>query len=255
MAETMGLIAAMAMEARAILRRFSPWKPFRIHGLPAYRLAIAGADCVLIESGMGTDKAAAATEALLKDVSPRSLVSFGIAGAVETGIRIGDVMVARHATSFEGGKLSAGRPLAALSQTAYRAAERALEAHGVRLYVGTTITTAGPQPPLSLLKSWMHPILDMETAAIARVAAAYKIPLVSIRSISDSPDQPLPMALEDLIDENGGMRIGHIAGRCLRHPSLLLALIRVGKNGAKAAENAAPVVAEMLADAQRSGAS
>lgn len=239
----------MAMEARPVLRLLAPWKRFTAHGLPMYRLSPAGTECVLVESGMGADRAAGATEALLAAFSPRYLVSFGIAGAVEPDIHIGDVIVARHVASFEHGDLGQGRALASLSQEAHRAAGRATESRDARLYLGTAITTAGPQPSLSKLGALTHPILEMETAAIARVAEEHGTPLLSIRSVSDAPEEPIPMPFEYLIDERGALRIGRIVGELLRHLSLLPRLIRVGRNGAKASENAAVVVAAILENA------
>jgi adenosylhomocysteine nucleosidase len=248
MTETIGLIAAMAMEARPVLLVLGPWTQFTVSGRPLYHLALDGVECVLVESGIGAERAAAASEAILSACSPRYLVSFGIAGAVEPEIHIGDVIVARNAATFEHGALGHIRALACLSKKAYQAVVHAVEAHGIRLFDGTAITTTGPQPPESLLGTWTHPILEMETAAIADVAQKHGTPLLSIRSISDAPEEPIPMAVEDLVDENGTLRVARIAGRLLRHPSMLSRLIRVGRNGARASENAAMVVTTILRD-------
>ena len=57
----------------------------------------------------------------------------------------------------------------------------------------------------------MHPILEMETAGIAQVAAENGIPLLSIRAISDGPRAPIPFNLGEMMDEDANLRAGRTA--------------------------------------------
>jgi hypothetical protein len=84
-------------------------------------------------------------------------------------------------------------------------------------------------------------IVDMESAAAARVAAAYALPLAVIRAVSDSADQSLPKAVLKGMKPDGGMDLKGVLGSLARDPRQLPALIRTGREaerGFKALERA-----------------
>jgi nucleoside phosphorylase len=255
MAATIGLIAAMGMEARPVLRLLGPWERYPLHGYRAYRFTSAGAECILVESGMGMEKAEAASRALLSAVEPLCLVSFGIAGTVETDVHVGDVILATRASMLENGRTGPPRALASLPEAARRAADLSLGSIGARLYTGTAVTTRGEQPSPRQLAGFAHPMLEMETIGIARAAEEHGTPLLSIRSMSDTPDEPIPCAMDELMDPEHTLRLSNIVRICLRHPSIVARLLRFSRNGRTAAENAAVAVAAILKDPSLLGGS
>lgn len=243
---TVGLVAAMPQESKALLKQVARWKPHRIGRFRAYRFAISQWDCWLIESGMGVACAEEATRVLLKEVAPKFLVSFGIAGAVEAKLQIGDVVAAEGTCMLLGNKLTAVQPLAIVTQPARKAVSAALKKEGGRLWLGTAITTRGSQLTGMRTGITEHPVLEMETAGILRAAHANGIPLVVLRSISDGPAAPIPFDIESMMDENYNLRIGRILGVILRHPKILRQALQMGKNSEIAARNAAIAVKALL---------
>ncbi len=248
MAVTVGLIAAMHMEARPVLRLLGRGRPFPLPGYRARLLTVAGVDCILVESGIGIEKAYAAARALLAAAAPRYLLSYGVAGAVEKEVGIGDAIVPSQVTLLDRGATGPGLRLAALSAKARAAVKRALETRGAHLFDGTAITTRGPQPTTRELVGWQHPVLDMETAGFGRAAQEHGTPLLSIRTVSDNPDEPFPLPMETFIDSRGNFRPGRMIAAILRRPGVLGKLIGVGRNGQRAAQNAAAAVAAVLED-------
>jgi len=91
-----------------------------------------------------------------------------------------------------------------------------------------------------------HPILEMETAGIAEVAARMGIPLVSIRSVSDGPQAPIPFDLEAVIDEEYNLRIGRMLMMVLRNPRIVFQSRRIMLNSRRAADHAARAVVAAL---------
>ena len=207
--------------------------------IPGARFRLVDRDCLLVTTGMGLKRAAEGARALLAATRPQLLVSFGIAGAVHDDLRIGDVVVARNTCLLEAGLPGEFRPLAALSHEAWEAAARALQPDGARLVAGTAITTRGSQVLLERLGEMAHPALEMETAGIAQVAAEMGIPLLSIRSISDGPQAPIPFDLEAVMDEDYNFRMGRLLMLVLRRPQLILQSQQVLRNSRKAAGHAA----------------
>jgi hypothetical protein len=72
--------------------------------------------------------------------------------------------------------------------------------------------------------------IDMETRAIARVAADAGRAAVAIRAIGDPADRDLPQLVEQALDQDGRPRIGPVIGGLLRRPVDLPALIRVKRD-------------------------
>ena len=244
--ETIGLIAALPQESQALLRCIREWKRTTLGPFRGARFQLMDRDCLLVTTGMGLERAADGTRALLAARSPQLLVSFGIAGGVKDDLRIGDVVVAGDACSLDKGLAGQSWPLASLSQTAWDAAAQVLEPEGARLLPGTALTTRGSQLVLGPLEQITHPILEMETAGIAQVAAEMGIPLASIRAISDGPQAPIPFDLEALLDEKYNLRIGKMLMLVLRRPQIIFQSRGMLRNSRIAADHAAKALVAAL---------
>lgn len=240
--ETIGLIAAMPQESKALLRCLGKWKRISFGGLPSYEFQTGGRKCVLVTSGMGLRRAGEAARILLERVSPQILISFGVAGAVRADLHIGDVVAIQATCLLERGNPGPFLHLSSLSAPAQKAASEALRASGAKMVCGTAVTTRGSQMA-HLLPEIAHPVLEMETIGIARVAEEQGIPLLALRAVSDGPQAPLPFNLEELMDEKDNLRIGMLLKTALRHPGLIFQSIRMGRNMERAAQNAAAALA------------
>jgi adenosylhomocysteine nucleosidase len=244
--ETIGLIAAMSSESEALLRRIKGWNRTMLGPFRGAHFQLMDRDCLLVTSGMGLKRAMDATRTLLTASSPHLLVSFGIAGAVNADLQIGDVVVAGNTCLLENGLPGISQPLASLSDTAWNAAARVLHPEGVRLVHGTAITTRGSQVVPQQLGEIANPILEMETAGIAHVAAEKGIPFLSLRSISDGPRSPIPLDLEAVMDNEYNFRIGELIKTVLRHPEIILKSRQMLQNSRKAADHAAMALVAAL---------
>jgi adenosylhomocysteine nucleosidase len=237
--ETIGFIAAMPLESKALLRCIKEWKRTSLGPFRGARFRVMDRNCLLVTSGMGIKRAMDATYALLEETRPQLLVSFGIAGTVSADLHIGDVVAPGNTCLLNKGLPGQIRSLASLSEAAWNAATQVLRPYGARLVPGTAITTHGSQVVLQGLEEMPNPILEMETAGIAQVSAEAGIPLVSIRSISDGPQSPLPFNLETILDENNNLRIGRMLMMVLRYPQIILQSRQMMQNSRKAAKHAA----------------
>lgn len=195
---------------------------------------------------MGARRSAAAARVILSRLRPRILVCFGVAGAPGRDLRVGDVVVATTVHSLERGALAGPLALLQPSPAATGAAEAVLHARGARLYTGTAVTTQGGQilPPAA--RVLLRPVLEMETAGIARVALEQGIPLLCVRAISDSADDPLPFDLEHVLDGNQRIRGGRLLAALIAHPPRIAAALRAGQNATHAAHNLTVALIAML---------
>jgi adenosylhomocysteine nucleosidase len=93
----------------------------------------------------------------------------------------------------------------------------------------------------------VSPVLDMETWAIAQIAAREEIPLLAIRAISDAAEEELGFSISEFTDNEMNIRICKILGTIARKPWIIPQLIRLAGNSRTAGRNLAVVVKELLA--------
>ena len=239
MSEKIGLLAAMRQESDALLDRVNQQKEIRIGGLRGCFFSISGQSCVLITSGMGVRRARQAAQVLVQEYDPHMLISFGIAGAVEADLDIGDVVLPQAFCKLEHGipgELTALAPWPAL---ALEAANQELTRLKQHIYLGTAVTTNGSNGSQAQLEGLAHPVLEMETAGIAEIAAKSGIPLLSLRAISDGPRAPLPLDLAEVMDEDANLKMGKMLISIIRNPSIILKSRQMMRNTTLAAKHAA----------------
>jgi len=86
----------------------------------------------------------------------------------------------------------------------------------------------------------------METAGIAKEAAERGLPLLSIRAISDGPSAPLPINLDEMMDQDANLQTGKLLKAVIRNPGILLQSRRMMRNTRIAADNAAVALVAAL---------
>ena len=244
--ETIGFIAAIRQEIHPFLRRVETPVVERLGEFTCFRFRLAGRACLLVRSGIGLVRAVSAACALVEAEKPSLLVSFGVAGAIHEGVRVADVVVARSAALLDAGVPDHILPCASLSAAALKAVTGVVRERGARLFSGTTISTPGPQATRVPAADIANPVMEMETHGIALVAARHGIPLVAIRAVSDSVEEPLPFRLEDFTDAACNLRVAAFIAHTIRHPRILPLLVRLQRNTRAAAENAAVAVLAAL---------
>ena len=122
--------------------------------------------------GVGFERAQAAAERMVREVAPELLVATGFCGAVDPSLATGDLVA--------GGTVREGRrfPPEERAVSAVPGARRAdtLWVPAVRRNLGAVEGAAA---------------VDMESAAVAEVAAAHALPFLMLRAVLDTPDAPL----------------------------------------------------------------
>jgi nucleoside phosphorylase len=237
--ETIGLIAAMQQESAALLRCTNGEKGIVLGRFRGKSFELSGQKCILVTSGMGIRRASEAARELIDSYAPRLFISFGIAGAVKPDLEIGDVIMAEAVCRMDQGITSPPLPLNHWPDAAREAAAQILAGRGAHLFSGTAVTTGGSQVLENYLNGMVNPILEMETAGIAQVAAEKGIPLLSLRAISDGPRAPIPFDISDIMDDDANLRAGRILKEIVRHPRIMLQFKGMMRNTRLAADNAA----------------
>lgn len=91
-----GLIIAMEAELIHALRRYPPRATAQRDLWRFHRFEIGGKEVVAVRSGMGLINAAAATERLIAEFAPDTVLNFGCSGAHHRDIMPGDVVIGQR---------------------------------------------------------------------------------------------------------------------------------------------------------------
>jgi adenosylhomocysteine nucleosidase len=112
----------------------------------------------------------------------------------------------------------------------------------------TTPTVASHAEKLRLASTYPAALVDMEAAAIARLAAMREIPFYCIKGVSDSLDVKLP-DFNRFLSPTGQMETARLVLYAMFRPWHWPALIQMGENSRKASQSIARSVLDLL-DAQ-----
>jgi adenosylhomocysteine nucleosidase len=195
------IMAALPSEVRPFLRRVRT-RARRDLGLPAWEFE-PGPGVVAL-SGMGAAAARRAGESLVDRCRPDLLVSLGFGGALAPGLAAGNLVLGETFWHYnpDTRELQAGphppppRSLPLLKRTLTQA--------GLPAVTGSLVTTTrilhkGRQGELPA--GLPQPVLDLETSALAEVAAAHGLTFLSLRAITDVAGEEIPAFLH-----NAGIR-------------------------------------------------
>jgi len=114
-----------------------------------------------------------------------------------------------------------------------------------KLWLATSPRVADEPEKRRLATTYRASLVDMEAAAVARLAAMRGIPFYAIKGVSDSLDAKLP-DFNRFIDQNGQFQTPKFVLFALLRPWLWPALVQMGENSKKASQSIAERLHEFL---------
>jgi adenosylhomocysteine nucleosidase len=193
--------------------------------LPAERRAlreIARAGVEVHVSGMGAEAATRAAAALLAR-RPRALLSAGFCGALDPGLRVGDLVAAERVLDGGSGEFFAADPALLAAAPGRR---------GTLVSAPRLARTPAERARLA------GTAVDLESAALARAAAAAGVPFLALRAVTDAARHRLP-DFARMADDRGRLSARAGIRHLLRHPAELPGLIRLGPAARRAGRSLA----------------
>ncbi|GAB5470402.1 MAG: purine phosphorylase [Rhodospirillales bacterium] len=223
---TLGIVTGLKTEAQLL------------RGLEAdgdTRVALSGAD---------SGRAEASAEKLVAKGAD-ALISFGVCGALQPGLQAGALLLPTSIRAWADGPEGPEVPVTEawrrrlLDALPARLREELRE--GSLLGADRVITLAEEKRALGL--SFAAAAVDMESHAVAKVAARHGLPLLVVRACSDPADQDLPAGTEQATRPDGSLRLAPVLLGLARRPGSLPGLLRLGRGTQRALATLRQVVA------------
>jgi len=211
---------------------------------PACRLyggEYRGRDVLLVQTGMGQERAETATKYVLERYAVGTMISLGFAGALTEELEVGDAVVCATLRPAPGPRQEATRTRSySADDGLLRLAAQALEDTAVRYCIGTGVTVphlvSSPEERRELGRAFHADIVDMESYWIAKIASEWQIPFVAARTISDTWQDNLP-PFDQMMTAEGRLMWKEIFSHFFRHPRHLAILLTLSQNARRAREN------------------
>lgn len=209
-----GVVTAMAAEARFLGAQVSRRRA---------RAALPDASLVQV-SGVGPEAAArAARELVAAGVS--ALASCGMAGGLDPALRSGTVLLPTEIMARDGTALPTSREwhgrvagaLAALGPLAcgkLLTSARAIDTIAAKAQAFRETGAAG---------------VDMESLAVAQVAAAHGLPFLAVRVIIDGALDAVPRSVMAAMRPSGEVQVGRLLAALVFAPGDVIALLRLAR--------------------------
>jgi adenosylhomocysteine nucleosidase len=209
----LGIVTALAAESRT-LGRLAP-ADSGLATLPdGSRVAV---------SGVGRAAAADGARRLIES-GVTALISWGMAGGLDPVLGAGSLLLPGEVISAEGERF--------LTAPQWRSCLARAVAAGHTLSEGALLTCAeplvSPADKAAAFRATAAVAVDMESDAVAQVAARHGLPFLAVRAIVDTADDSLPQALTAAVVTAGTMRGQQMIGALLRSPGETAALMRLG---------------------------
>jgi purine-nucleoside phosphorylase len=190
-----------------------------------------GQDVALLHTGVGKKACRARIEPFLDRQRFDLLISSGFAGGIDSSLGVGDLLLAENFSDPQ--PLIRARAILVSRVARLVTADRVIESETDRARLAREHNAAA---------------VDMETEWIAQACAERKLPMLSLRAISDTATAPFPAPPAVLFDlerqKTDPLKLGvHL----LKHPSHFVRLIRFARQIATVRANLAAALYELIA--------
>ena len=242
------LLAALPQEVRPFLRLVRA-RRLPQGALPVWAFDFAGRTGVAALTGMGASRAAGAAASLLEHYQPRVIISAGFGGAVTPELPPGGLVLGETFWRYEPEtgtlqELAAPAFPVPLAEVLAR-----LNEAGRPAFRGSVVTTAGIIHKLSQggpLRGLVHPVLDLETSALADYARDRGLPLLAVRAVTDAAGEEIPAFIRQAAGAGKTPGAAAVLAWAARDPRRLAELASLWRRSRLAAANLALALEVML---------
>lgn len=211
---------ALPAESSEFLRLLRNQSRIDRNGVRTIRGTIDNRAVEVLHTGVGEKVCRERVAKFLQDQQFDLLISTGFAGALNQELEIGDLLLAKNFSTID------------LSEKRFSFSSLPIR-EGKLLTAPALIDSRQKRHEVALTSG--AAAVDMETEFVARACAEHSIPLLSLRAISDTLEEPFPAPTKVLFDiDQQRTRFVMLATFFLGHPNRVPRLIQFARKIARA---------------------
>ena len=192
----------------------------------AFRKLTAGREDVsILVTGIGRKNSERTLVERLNQFTPRLVLTCGFAGGLDPALTPGDVLCSTADGGLRGRLTAAG-------------------ARPVKFYCATRIATKVAEK-LELRRTTGADAVEMESAAIHTLCRERGMPCATVRVVSDTANEDLPLDFNQLSKPDLSLDYGKLLWAIAKSPGRIPGLLRLQKNSSLAAQRLAEVLAKV----------
>ncbi|MDR1758648.1 MAG: 5'-methylthioadenosine/adenosylhomocysteine nucleosidase [Bacteroidales bacterium] len=245
--KTIGIMGAMPEEVNDIIAMLESPKKIEIGQRTYCQGQLSGVDVVVVFSRWGKVAASTTVSALILHFNVSGIIFTGIAGAIHSGLHVGDVVIGKRLIQhdMDASPLIPRFEIPLLGQTFFETSPTLLSVVAEALqslfetdyFKTTSLYSEDFDTPHLFIgdiasgdqffsendeKEKLHQDLptvlcvEMEGAAVAQVCREYQIPWIVIRTVSDTADEDAPEGLQNFVREKTGVYAREIIKKILK---------------------------------------
>lgn len=213
-----GIIGAMAEEVEILKDSIVDMEEKVYYGHTFYQGLLQNQSCVVVQSGIGKVNASIVIPLLKMYFDVKIIINTGSAGALDSALKIGDIVIAHSLTyhdvdvthfGYQYGQMAGMPEIYYPDSSLVRQAQEACRKINIEPYIGL-ITSGDSFIGTNIQKQTILDLIpraracEMESTAIAQTCYRMDIPFVIIRSISDTANDEASLSFDQFL---------HIASR------------------------------------------
>lgn len=216
----------------AVDAEFAPWRKQRefrcISRVPfeIYDTRLGQHTVRVLLTGMGWECARRTTKSVMEDVFD-ACISSGLAGGLKTAYGAADIVAFRQV-----GEVGGERMMPSSRWLLDQATKQGASIAGKLLTSKRLVLTANEKQRMGLFGD----AVDMESFRVMAAAHGRGIPAITLRAISDTVDEDLPMDFSEHVSESGQIAVGRVLGKIAFSPQIIPTMIRFGSRTKRVAE-------------------
>ncbi len=230
---------------------------------------LAGQECLLVQSGMGRQRAERALEHALLRYRPSAVLSLGFCGALAAKLRAGDLVVCSQLLAL----LTMPSPLRPAPSVGLLNCDSYLVQRALHVSVpqpwglARTLTLRRRARPVGggcltvpsvashrQVKEWLSwnftgAVVDMESYWLCSLAREAGAPFLAVRAVSDPLTESLP-PLDGLVDAFGRAKKSALSRYLLAHPITAGSVLRLGLHARRAQKSLTNFAIDFLKESE-----
>jgi nucleoside phosphorylase len=189
------------------------------------KLTVGREDVSILVTGIGQKNSELTLVERLNQLTPRLVLTCGFAGGLDPALAAGDVL---YSTDDQG----------------LREKLTAAGARPVKFYCASRIATKVAEK-LELRRTTGANAVEMESQAIHTLCRERGIPCATVRVVSDTANEDLPLDFNQLSKPDLSLDFGKLLWAIAKSPGKIPGLLRLQKNSSLAAQQLAEVLARI----------